>query len=212
MSEHGIRVFVVDDHEVVRMGLKTMLESSPEIHVVGTASSGQEALEMLAGTEADVVLTDLRMPEMSGEQMIATLRREHPGLRCAVLTNYRSDEEVFGAIKAGASAYLLKSASLEQILHAIRVVHRGGQCIPEQIAQQLAMRVSRVQLSAREREILEWVARGMKNREIATKLSISEYTVRNHVIHLLEKLGSRDRTEATSVAIQQGLVRLELNG
>jgi DNA-binding NarL/FixJ family response regulator len=209
MSDTIIRVFVVDDHQVVRTGLKTMLESAPEILVVGTASSGKEAIEMLPATKADVLLTDLRMPEMNGEEMIVELRKLCPLLRCAVLTNYHSDEDVFSAIKAGAMAYILKTATLEQILHAIRTIFSGKQCIPPQIAQQLAQRVGRVQLSTREIEILQLVARGMKNSEIADKLFISKYTVRNHVMNLLEKLGTRDRTEATSVAIQQGLVRLE---
>jgi DNA-binding NarL/FixJ family response regulator len=209
MSDTIIRVFVVDDHQVVRTGLKTMLESAHEILVVGTASSGKEAIEMLPATKADVLLTDLRMPEMNGEEMIVELRKLCPLLRCAVLTNYHSDEDVFSAIKAGAMAYILKTATLEQILHAIRTIFSGKQCIPPQIAQQLAQRVGRVQLSTREIEILQLVARGMKNSEIADKLFISKYTVRNHVMNLLEKLGTRDRTEATSVAIQQGLVRLE---
>ncbi len=209
MSSGIIRVFVVDDHQVVRTGLKTMLESDPGILVVGTASSGKEAIDLLPETNADVLLTDLRMPEMSGEEVIVELRKLCPQLRCAVLTNYHSDEDVFSAIKAGAMAYILKSASLEQILHAIRKIHSGQQCIPPRIAEQLAQRVGRVQLSTREYEILQFVARGMKNCEIAEKLFISEYTVRNHVIKILEKLGTRDRTEATSVAIQQGLVRLE---
>lgn len=204
-----IRVFVVDDHQVVRMGLKTMLESEPDIVVVGTASSGVEALEILPKMEVDVVLTDLRMNGMSGEAMMAQLRRTCPHLRCAVLTNYHSDEDVFSSLKAGAMAYILKTATLEQVVSAIRTVHAGERAIPSHIAQQLAQRVSRIQLSAREMEILQHVARGMKNREIAEKLFISENTVRNHVMSLLEKMGTRDRTEAAAVAIRQGLVRLE---
>lgn len=208
-EQKTIRVFVVDDHQVVRMGLKTMLESEPDFVVVGTASSGTEALEMLPTMEVDVVLTDLRMNEMSGEAMMTQLRKTCPTLRCAVLTNYHSDEDVFSSMKAGAMAYILKTATLEQVVGAIRTVHAGGRAIPPHIAQQLAQRVSRIQLSAREMEILQYVARGMKNREIAEKLFISENTVRNHVISLLEKMGTRDRTEATAVAIRQGLVRLE---
>jgi two-component system NarL family response regulator len=157
----------------------------------------------------DVLLTDLRMAEMNGEEMMAQLRKRFPDLRFAVLTNYHSDEDVFNALRAGAMAYILKTATLEQVESAIRIVHAGGRAIPPHIAQQLAQRVGRIQISAREKEILQFVARGMKNREIAEKLFISEYTVRNHVINLLEKLGTRDRTEATAVAIRQGLVRLE---
>jgi DNA-binding NarL/FixJ family response regulator len=157
----------------------------------------------------DVVLTVLRMAEMNGEEMMTQLRTMRPDVPCAVLTNYHSDEDVFSAVKAGAMAYILKTATLEQVVGTIRNVHAGERCIPSHIAQQLAERVGRSSLSNREMEILQWVARGLKNREIAEKLFISEFTVRNHVISLLEKLGVRDRTEATAVAIRQGLVRLD---
>jgi DNA-binding NarL/FixJ family response regulator len=146
---------------------------------------------------------------MNGEEMMLELRRICPDLRCAVLTNYHSDEDVFNAVKAGAMAYMLKTATMEQVVATIRCVYAGQRCIPIHIAQQLAERVGRNPISSRELEILQWVARGLKNREIAEKLFISEFTVRNHVISLLEKLGVRDRTEATAVAIKQGLVRLE---
>ena len=208
-TEEKIRVFVVDDHQVVRMGLRTMLESEPDMVVVGTASSGRDALRQVPTMAVHVLLTDLRMAEMNGEEMLLELRRMCPDLRCAVLTNYHSDEDVFNAVKAGAMAYMLKTATMEQVVTTIRSVYAGHRCIPPHIAQQLAERVGRSPISSRELEILQWVARGLKNREIAEKLFISEFTVRNHVISLLEKLGVRDRTEATAVAIKQGLVRLE---
>lgn len=205
----SIRIFVVDDHAVVRLGLKTMLESEPGISVIGMASSGTEAIEAVPRLLPDIVLTDLRMGGMSGETLVAELRRLCPGVRCAVLTNYHSDEDVFRALRAGAMAYILKSAPLEQVMEAIRTVHAGGRSVPPHIAQQLMDRVARSPLSARELEILQLVARGLKNREIADRLYISENTVRNHVISCLEKLGVRDRTEATAVAIRQGLVQLD---
>jgi len=204
-----IRVFVVDDHQVVRMGLKTMLESAPDISVVGVAESAQEAIERIPTIEVDVLLTDLRMAGMNGEELIAILRKSRPNLRCAVLTNYHSDEDVFSAMKAGALAYILKTAPMEHVIEAIRTVHSGQRSIPPHIAQQLAQRALRNELSSRENEILQLVAQGLKNKEIADKLCISEYTARNHVISLLEKLGTRDRTEATAVAIKRGLVRIE---
>ena len=204
-----IRVFVVDDHQVVRMGLKTMLESAPDINVVGVAASAQEAIERISGVTVDVVLTDLRMAGMNGEEMIGLLKKKYPNLRCAVLTNYHSDEDVFRAMKAGAMAYILKTAPMENVIDAIRTVHAGERSIPPHIAQQLAQRALRNELSVREREILQLVAQGMKNKEIADKLCISEFTARNHVISLLDKLGTRDRTEATAVAIKRGLVRIE---
>ncbi len=205
----SIRIFVVDDHLVVRMGVKTMFESVPGFVVAGTAASGGEALEAIPGLDVDVVLTDLRMKEMSGDTLIAELRKICPGIRVAVLTNYHSDEEVFNAMKAGAMAYILKSATLEQIVAAIHSVHAGEYSIPAHIARQLAQRIRRSQLSIREMEILQLVAKGKKNQEIADQLGISENTVRNHMNNLLEKLGCRDRTEATAVAIRQGLVKIE---
>jgi DNA-binding NarL/FixJ family response regulator len=208
-NSNPIRVFVVDDHQVVRMGLKTMLESTPDITVVGVAASASEALEQLSAVAVDVLLTDLRMAGMNGEEMIQVLRKTHPELRCAVLTNYHSDEDVFSAMKAGAMAYVLKTAPMEQVVDAIRLVHAGERSIPPHIAQQLAERALRINLSTREHEILQLVAQGLKNKEIGDKLCISEFTARNHVINLLEKLGTRDRTAATAVAIRRGLVRIE---
>ena len=204
-----IRTFVVDDHHVVRMGLKTMLESEPDIHLIGMAASASEALKALEDVEADVLLTDLHMEEMGGDALIKEVRKLYPKLHCAVLTNYHSDEDVFSAFKAGAMAYILKSAPLQQVISAIREVHEGKTSLPPYIAEQLAQCLSRNPPSMRESEILLLVAQGMNNREIADRLCISKNTVRNHVINLLEKLGTRDRTEATAVAIKRGLVRID---
>ncbi len=190
------------------MGLKTMLESEPGIQVVGMAASAREALDILTKVHADVLLTDLHMSEMRGDALIGEVRRLYPRMRCAVLTNYHSDQDVFCAIQAGAMAYILKSAPLQQVISAIREIHAGKVAIPPYIAEQLAQCLSRKPPSAREAEILQLVAEGLNNHEIADKLCISRNTVRNHVINLLEKLGTRDRTEAAAVAIRRGLVRL----
>ncbi len=200
---------MVEDHPVVRLGLQTMLESERDIVVVGMAASGSEALDRVPKTAPDIVLMDLRMPEMDGVQTIAALRAIDPQIKIVVLTNYHSDEEVFNALQAGAMAYLLKSASLEEVVSAIREVYAGGRRIPEPIAVQLAGRISRIELSPREQEILNLVARGLTNREIAELLHISDKTVRNHVVNCLDKLRVKDRTEATAVAIRRGLVNLE---
>lgn len=205
----SIRIFIVEDHHVVRMGLQAMLRGEPDMTIAGTAGSGAEALRVLKDLAVDVVLTDLRMPDMSGIALLTELAKLRPELPTAVLTNYHSDEDVFSAVKAGARAYILKSATMEEILQAIRTVHGGSRWIPGHIAKQLADRVSRVQLSSRETEILQLIARGMRNREIGEKLFISENTVRNHILNLLQKLGTTHRTEAVALALQQGLVRLD---
>lgn len=204
-----IRIFIVEDHHVVRMGLQVMLRGEPDMRVAGAASSAADALSQLPALEVDVLLTDLRMPDMSGVALLAELAKARPEMRTAVLSNYHSDEDVFSAVKAGAKAYILKSATMEEILEAIRAIHAGSRWIPRHVAQQLADRVSRAQLSARETQILQLIARGMRNREIGEKLFISENTVRNHILNLLQKLGTDHRTEAVALAVQQGLVRLE---
>ena len=203
-----IRVYIVDDHQVVRVGLKTMLESEPDIEVVGMASCANDALEAMAHVNVDVLLTDLRLGGTTGDVMLQELRELNPQIRATVLTNYHSDEEVFNSIKAGAAAYILKSATMEEIVSTIRAVHSGKTVIPPHIAGQLAACVGRSKPSVRETEILKLVALGMSNSEIGDKLFISKNTVRNHVINLLEKLGTRDRTEAAAVAIKRGLVRV----
>jgi len=204
-----IRLFIVDDHHVVRMGLQSMLRREADIEVVGTAGSGEEALEALKKDDIDVLLTDLRMQGMSGDVLLNDLRKLKPNIRSVVLTNYHSDEDVFRAIKAGAMAFVLKTATMEQVLDAVRSVHSGRRWIPPHIADQLAQRLARNPISTRENEVLQLLARGLRNREIGQKLFISENTVRNHVISLLEKLGTTHRTEGIAIALQQGLVRLE---
>jgi DNA-binding NarL/FixJ family response regulator len=204
-----IRVFLVEDHHVVRMGLQAILRGEPDMEVVGTASSAGEALRLLPDLEVDVLLTDLRMPDMTGIELINELVKLRPEMPVAVLSNYHSDEDVFNAVKAGAKAYILKSATMEQIFDAVRTVHGGGRWLPPLILEQVTDRLSRVELTARETEILQLIAQGLRNQEIGDKLFISKNTVRNHILNLLQKLGTTHRTEAVALAIQQGLVRLE---
>lgn len=208
-DEEVLRVYVVEDHAVVRLGLRTMIESESGFRVVGMAGSGEEALVSAQDAAPDVILLDLRMPGMDGLTTITHLRERVPEARIIVLTNYHSDEDVFQAVQAGAMAYLLKSATLEEVIGAIRTVHRGERYLPATIATQLASRLSRIPLSNREVEILQFVAQGLTNPDIAKILHISDKTVRNHVINCLDKLGAKDRTEAAMLAVRQGLVTLE---
>jgi two-component system, NarL family, response regulator len=205
----SIRVFLVDDHAILRMGLADMLRREPGIHVVGSAANATEALDALDVEDIDVLLTDLRMPDMSGDKLITEVRKRKPRVGVGILTTYHSDEDVFACIKAGAMAYILKSASMEQILEAIRCLKDGSTWFPPQISKQLTQRLSRTALSAREMEVLQLAARGLRNREIGAKLYISENTVRNHIVSLMEKLGTSYRTEAIAMGIRQGLVRLD---
>jgi two-component system NarL family response regulator len=191
------------------MGLQAILRGEPDMEVVGTASSAGEALRLLPDLEVDVLLTDLRMPDMTGIELINELVKLRPEMPVAVLSNYHSDEDVFNAVKAGAKAYILKSATMEQIFDAVRTVHGGGRWLPPLILEQVTDRLSRVELTARETEILQLIAQGLRNQEIGDKLFISKNTVRNHILNLLQKLGTTHRTEAVALAIQQGLVRLE---
>jgi DNA-binding NarL/FixJ family response regulator len=207
-SLDAIRVLVVDDHPVVRLGLGSMLDSQKGISVVGMVASGREALSSLARLRPEVVLMDLRMPEMDGVDAIVALRAADANIKILVLTNYQMDEDIFNALQAGALGYLLKSAPQEEIVQAIRSVHLGKRCIPPAIAAKLAERSSHSALSVREAEVLQFVARGLTNKQIGTILFISDKTVRNHVISLMEKLEANDRTEAVTIAIRKGLIRV----
>jgi len=209
VGSDSIRVLVVDDHPVVRQGLKSMLDGESGIGIVGMASGGQEGLQLAKKLNPDVVLLDLRMPDMGGVEVIVALRNAKLESRVLILTNYQLDEDIFNALEAGALGYLLKTSSQEEVVDAIRVVSQGKRRIPAALAMRLAERVGRSSLSNREQEVLELVAEGLTNKEIARKLYISEITARNHVISLLAKLNAKDRTEAAIIAVRRGLVRLK---
>ena len=203
-----IRILVVDDHPVVRRGLHSMLDGESGISVVGMASCGKEGLQLAEKLNPDVVLLDLRMSDMGGVEVINALRAARRDSKVLVLTNYQLDEDIFNAIEAGALGYLLKSASQEEVIEAIKAVSQGKRQIPSALAMRLAERMARTALSAREQEVLELVVQGLTNKEIAQQLCISDITARNHVISLLAKLDAKDRTEAATIAIRRGLVKL----
>jgi DNA-binding NarL/FixJ family response regulator len=207
-QDNLIRVFIVDDHPVVRFGLRTMFESEKNIFVTGTAGSAKEALVEIGKVQTDVVLMDLRMPEMEGAEAIKELRRIQPEVRILVLTNYEADEDILRALQAGATGYILKNTPQEEIVQAVEMVYENKRCVPPGIAQRLLETIGREQLSQREIEVLTLVAMGLTNKEIATRLFISDKTARNHVASCLLKLGANDRTEAATTAIRRGLIRL----
>lgn len=204
-----IEIMIVDDHPVVRQGLRAMLLSEPDFVVTGMAASAAEALDLLERKHPDVVLMDLRMPEMEGTEAIVQLRRIKPDIRILVLTNYGSDEYIVRATQAGAMGYLLKNTPQEEIVKAVRMVYRNERYVPRDIAQRLFEAIGREELSPRELEVLALVAHGCTNKDVAQRLFISDKTVRNHVTSCLLKLQAKDRTEAVTRAIERGLIRVQ---
>jgi DNA-binding NarL/FixJ family response regulator len=203
-----IRILIVDDHPVVRTGLTSMLGTQAGFEVVGAASNGEEALALITRTTPDVLLMDLRMPGMNGIDLLRAMQSYPTPPRVIVLTSFETDEDIYRAVQAGAHGYLLKSTMQQEMVAAIRAVHSGKRHIPPRIAARLAQRMSRPELTARELEILEMLAKGLTNKQIGAVFQISGNTARNHVNSILEKLEAADRTEAVSVAVQQGIIDL----
>ncbi len=204
-----IRILIVDDHPVVRAGLASMLGTQAELDLIGSASSGEDALRLIREREPDVLLLDLRMPGMSGVETLQALKANGESVRVIILTNYETDEDIYRAVQAGAQGYLLKDTSLREMLEAIRAVHAGKRYIPRHIASRLAERMVRPDLTARELEILKLLSKGPTNKQIGHALGISDNTVRNHVLKIIEKLEVSDRTEAATTAIQRGLITVD---
>lgn len=208
-AREKIKVLVVDDHFVVRMGVTTLINTQNDMTVVAEGANGQQAVELFRAHHPDVTLIDLRMPVMGGVEAIAAIRGEHPEARIIVLTTYDGDEDIYRAFQAGARAYLLKDMHHDEMLGAIRAVHQGQRFIPPAIANRLADRMPRSELTSREMEVLRLIVKGMSNKEIAQALSIAEGTVKIHVNNVLGKLGVNDRTKAATTALQRGIVHLE---
>jgi two-component system NarL family response regulator len=204
-----LKVMLVDDHYLVRMGLASIISLEPDMTVCAEASSGEQAVALFDTHRPDVTLMDLRLPGMSGSDTTHAIRTAFPDARIIILSTYVSDEEIYGALQAGAMAYLVKSVQRQELTHAIRRAAAGHRHIPPEVATRLADRMSRAQLSARELEVLRLLAGGKRNREIASTLDITEGTVKLHVSSILGKLGVVDRTEAVTVALQRGIIQLE---
>jgi len=201
-----IRLLMIDDHPVVRLGLGAFLGLQEDIDVVGTAAGGLEALSILERSPVDIVLVDLRMPGFSGIETLQKIREIAPHARSIVLSSFEYNEEIYEAMKAGAQGYVHKEASAEAIMEAIRAVHRGKQAFPRRISDRLSNHGMTAGLSTREKQVLELVAKGLTNKEVAGTLGLSQFTVRNHLQRITEKLDASDRTEAIFIAIQTGLI------
>lgn len=206
--ELPIRILIVDDHPVVVAGLTSMLGTQSGMLVVGSAAGGDEAIEMIRSQQVDLLLLDLRMPGMNGIDMLHALNRAKIHVRAIILTSYETDEDIYRAVQAGAQGYLLKDAPQTDMVEAIWAVYNGKRYFPRQIAERLAERMMRTNLTARELEVLHMLARGLTNKEIGSALDISGNTVRNHVNSIIEKLEVSDRTEAATSAIHRGLIDL----
>ncbi|WP_009958307.1 response regulator [Verrucomicrobium spinosum] len=203
-----IRVLIADDHVTVLEGLNVIINRNEDMQVVAAAADGSKAVALWQQHRPDVTLVDIRMPGLDGVAVIEEIRRLDSSARVVVLTTCDTDNEIYRAVKAGARAYLLKDGPREELVDTIRRVHRGETCLAPSLVEKLAASVSNEPLTRREQEVLELLARGRSNKEIASTLSISEPTVKTHLRSLFGKLDVLSRTEAIAVASRKGLVRV----
>lgn len=203
-----IRILLVDDHMAIRMGLMTAIGDAPDMEVVADVEDGHEAIEAYRKHQPDVVVLDLRMQTMNGVETIRTLRQEFGAVRVLIYSNYARGEEVYQAIRAGASGIVVKEMALDRLLEAIRTVHLGEQYIPSQIASRIGERLL-AHLSPREMEVLQLLAKGLSNKEIAAQLSLVVGTVKIHIANIFSKLGVSDRTQALVTAVKRGIISID---
>ena len=208
MSDRPIRILTVDDHAVLRDGIAALVAQEPDMLLVGEAANGAEAVEEFRRLRPDVTLMDLQMPGMSGIDAITAICAEAPKARIIVLTTYEGDAQAVRALKAGASAYLLKSSLRKELLDAIRLVHSGRRYVPAEIAQDIAIHAAQEPLTERETTILKMVAEGKANKVIAWELTLSEDTVKAHLRSIFSKLDVSDRTQAVTLALRRGIISL----
>jgi DNA-binding NarL/FixJ family response regulator len=203
-----IRILSVDDHPLLRAGVAALIESQPDMTMIGEATSGREAIEIFRAKRPNITLMDLQMPDMSGIDAMIAIRGEFPDARFIVLTTYAGDALAHRALKAGARAYILKSLVRKDLLETIRMVHSGRKHVQPDVAFGIADHAADDALTAREIEVLDLIGRGNSNKFIADKLSIAEHTVKGHVKSILSKLGANDRTHAVTLALKRGIIDL----
>ncbi len=207
-NKEPIRVFSVDDHPLLREGIGALVNNQADMVLVGQASTGAEAIQQFKQQAPDVTLLDLRLPDMSGIDVLIAIRSEFPAARIIILTTFEGDVEIQRALQAGARGYLLKNMPPSELLDVIRQVHAGKKRIPPEIASQLLEHMSDEGLTEREVEVLREVADGNRNREIAERLFISEETLKVQIKHIKEKLGAADRTQAVAIGLRRGIIQL----
>ncbi len=204
-----IRVLCVDDHPLVRKGIASIIASEPSMKLAGEAGNGREAVDKYKELQPDVVLMDLRMPDMDGVEATRQIRQINPDARIIALTSYDGDQDIYKAIEAGVRGYILKEMVHTKVIDAIRTVHSGKRLMPQEVAERLSEYFPQVALTPREVEVLKYVARGMANKEIAHQLGTASGTVKMHVQNILAKLNASDRTHAVTIALERGILHLD---
>jgi DNA-binding NarL/FixJ family response regulator len=204
-----IRVLCADDHPLVRKGIASILANETDVILVGEAGSGQEAVEQFRKLRPDVVLMDLRMPEMNGIEATRMIRAEAPDTKIIALTSYDGDQDIYRAIEAGVRGYILKEMVHTEVLRAIRTVHAGKRLMPAEVAERLSEYFPQMALTPREVEVLRFVAKGMANKEIAHQLGTASGTIKMHIQNILAKLDASDRTHAVTIALERGILHLD---
>jgi DNA-binding NarL/FixJ family response regulator len=203
-----IRLLTVDDHPIYRGGLAALIAAYPDLNLIAEAANGREAVELYRRHRPDVTLMDLSMPVMTGVEAIKAIVAEFPEARIIALTTWDGDTDIQRALESGARGYLLKDVVSDEVASSIRQVHAGRRVIPAEVAKRLAEFTPRIELTAREQEVLTYMAKGLSNKQIGAVLSVAEATIKVHVLHILQKLDAADRTGAVTIGIQRGIIHL----